>query len=436
MRDLLRRLPVLLAAVLVVACASATDRLEQGIELETAGQFEGAAYRYIDALDKDGTLAEARDRLLEVGDSAIAENLAQSGALSSRGRYVEATRPINRIDNLLSAARGVGVRLPVPADYTQVRRERFDAATESLLAAGDAAYEAGRWADAVQSYRQARGGFEVLAEQRDAALAGEADALLAWSAEELEAGRLQSAHGTASRIQGLDWAPPEVMREADGIMAEALARGEVEILALPVVAGARRRDPALLDLQLRTNEALLRNAWSAPPPFIALAEDRAVQSVVQEASVLGTRLRPAALSLLLRLVESDYGAFMEIVSVDATEYDVDQRTRNARTRDGQPTTFIVERGERRLRAEARVLLVDRDGNPLADVAVVGTGTGPFERGVYQGDPDQLNLDRREIDWFDRLVLEGQEQAIRQALAVDLAAQLAGAVFDPVLARIP
>jgi hypothetical protein len=97
---------------------------------------------------------------------------------------------------------------------------------------------------------------------------------------------------------------------------------------------------------------------------------------------------------------------------------------------------VVESGERRLRAEARVLVVDRSGNAVTDMVVVGTGTGSFQRGVYAGNPAELNLDRREIDWFDPLVIEAQEAAIRQALSASLADQLAGAVFDPVLARIP
>lgn len=423
----------------LLACASATDRLEEGLELQAAGQYEGAAYRYIDALDKDGTLAEARTRLLAVGDSAIQLHLAEVAGWMERGRPVEATRYVDRIDDLLARARTVGVRLPVPADYTGTRRATFDAAVTSLLDRGDAAFESGRYQEAVGSYRSARDGFEILSEQRDRALAGEANALWAWSEDELAAGRLQSAFQVADRIRALEWAPAEVVQGADAVQAAALEEGRVELMALPVVAGSRGvRGPALelRDLELRTNEALIRGPWAAPPPFVRLTDDRAVQRVVREASVLGTRLQPAALSLLLRLVEADYGAYYQILEVDATEYDVDQRTRNVRTRDGRAVTYVLERGQRRLRAQARILLVDRDGNPLADQVVVGSGTGRFERGLYEGNPAELNLDRREVDHFDPLVLEAQEQAIRQALALDLADQLGAATFDPILVRIP
>jgi hypothetical protein len=219
-------------------------------------------------------------------------------------------------------------------------------------------------------------------------------------------------------------------------MEEALARGQVELMALPAVVVGRMRDPSMIDLEVRVNDLLAQGPWRSPPPFVVMTGDYAVRDVVREATLLGTGLGPAAIGLLMRLVEADYGAWAELVQVEATEYDVDQSTRTVRTRDGRTTTYILEDGQRRLRAEARVIVVDRLGNTITDAMVVGTGVGTFRRGVYDGDVRQLNLDRREVDYFDRLVLEAQEVAIRQALAQDLVARLGAAVFDPVMARIP
>jgi hypothetical protein len=115
---------------------------------------------------------------------------------------------------------------------------------------------------------------------------------------------------------------------------------------------------------------------------------------------------------------------------------VRQSRRSVRTRDGRTTSYVLEDGDRRMRTEARVIVVDGMGNRVADATVVGTGVGEFRRGVYDGNVAELNLDRREIDYFDRMVLEAQDAAIRQALALDLAQRLGVAVFDPVLARIP
>ncbi|HSM06390.1 MAG TPA: hypothetical protein VK858_17340 [Longimicrobiales bacterium] len=429
----------LLALLGLTACASAEKRLEQGRELETAGRFEAAVGRYVEALQKDPELVEARERLAAVGDSAVVQRLSNVRALRSRGDYVGASDQYRAVDGLVSRARSVGVRLAVPADYRQARRQTFDDAFDGVMERGWAAVDRGRWEDGVQDFRAAREHFEPSAEQHAASVEAESGALLGWSNEALSAGQLRLAFDAANRVQHLGHAPPDHTTQAVEIMNTALAQGEVEVMVLPVVAPMTRPGRGggeLLPLEIEVNDQLDRTAWRSPPPFVRLADPVRVREIVRRAAVLGGGLRAPAMGLLLELVESDYGVWMELLNTDVMEFDLEQRVRNARTRDGRATTFTVESGQRRIRAEARVLVVDRSGNPLTDLVVVGTGTGPFERGVYEGNPSDLNLDRRQVDWFDRLVLEAQDAAIRNALAANLADQLAGAVFDPVLARIP
>lgn len=436
MRPSLRIAGALYLALLSTACASASDRYEQGMELQMQGRWDEAVGRYVEALEKDASLDEARERLVEAGDSAITGHLGEVDRWNRGGDPVRAAGHVFRVDNLLARARTVGVRLPVPSDYTLTRRATFDGAIAFHLENGERARSAGRFDDAVQAFRLARGSYEPTGDQRERSFQGEAWSLAEWSRAELEGGRLRAAYEVAARVDAVEQAPGEAVAEAREVMGAALDRGEVELMALPVVPGGRVRNPAVLEASALLDRALSQGAWRQPPPFVRLTDDRLVRDVVGEAAALGPGLSPRALGLLLRLTEAEYGAWVEVISVEATEYDVDQATRSARTRDGRTTSYVLESGERRIRAEARVVVVDRDGTALQDVVLVGTGTGDFRRGVYQGDPGELNLDRREIDYFDRVVLQAQDQVILEALAADLAVNVAAAVFGPVLDLVP
>ena len=84
MATTLKRLFFAFPLLLATACASAADRFNDGLELQAQGRYMEAAYRYADAVEKDSSLQEARDRLLIVGDSAI---------MVARGRGRSSRRP-------------------------------------------------------------------------------------------------------------------------------------------------------------------------------------------------------------------------------------------------------------------------------------------------------------------------------------------------------
>jgi hypothetical protein len=62
--------------------------------------------------------------------------------------------------------------------------------------------------------------------------------------------------------------------------------------------------------------------------------------------------------------------------------------------------------------------------------------GRFERAVYGGDPQNLDLSRGERRLFDPQQQRIQRGATVEALVADLAEEVAGGVFDRVLRRIP
>ena len=103
------RLPLqslLFLAVLLTGCASAGKRLEQGIEAEAEGSYYEAAIRYVEALEKDETLAEARDRLLEASDSAVSIGLEAAAANKRGGYQIPAAEEFLALDRLIGRVWG------------------------------------------------------------------------------------------------------------------------------------------------------------------------------------------------------------------------------------------------------------------------------------------------------------------------------------------
>jgi len=68
--------------------------------------------------------------------------------------------------------------------------------------------------------------------------------------------------------------------------------------------------------------------------------------------------------------------------------------------------------------------------------VTEVGSGPFQRGIYDGDPRTLELSRNEARLFDPVVLAQQRAVVEEALTTRLAQEIADQVFRRVLNRIP
>ena len=153
------RLTLLSLLVLLTACASAEDRLNDGITLQSQGRYIEAVYRYAEAVEKDRELGEAQDRLLASGDSAVMVAMDEADGLERRGDPVQAAGLYVTLDQMLARIREVGRRLDVPGDYSTIRRVIFDTAIDWQMVRGDEAATAGRWDQAQQFYSSSRTSF-------------------------------------------------------------------------------------------------------------------------------------------------------------------------------------------------------------------------------------------------------------------------------------
>lgn len=429
---------VLLFVGVVGGCASADKRFKQGSEMEAKGQFEMAVMRYVQALEKEPGLEAARIRLIEAGNLAIGEQLSDAGTMIRRGDPVSAARHFQRADSVVAKARTVGVRLDLPADYETRRHAAFDGAFDALIDQSVMAREQGRWQEGVASARRAQQDFEPTLEQRNTALAAEAGLYADWSQAEFEMGHLRNAFDIAGHVQSLEWSPPEAAAQAAHLMEDCLVEGERELIVLPVQGKVKgtRKGPHKRGLSDQIEDALWRGPWRQPPAFITIDEPLTLRTLLAGSGLLNRHINAATMALILRLAEADYGAYVKVISSEVNEFDIRTKTRKVKTRQGQPTTFVKESGQRRVRATVRVLIADGNGNEIANEVVSGSGTAPFARGVYEGDPRTLNLNARQLDLFDAAVLADQELAAREDLARDLAHEIAAAVFGRVLAQVP
>jgi hypothetical protein len=67
---------------------------------------------------------------------------------------------------------------------------------------------------------------------------------------------------------------------------------------------------------------------------------------------------------------------------------------------GDTVTYWVVSGERTVRAEADVLIVNLDGRAIAQFTITSRQEGSFQEGEFDGDPWQLGLNNRDARLFD------------------------------------
>lgn len=423
----------LVVAVAVAGCASAGKRLEQGMEAEAAGSFYAASIRYIEALEKDADMVEARERLMEAGDSAIAIGLARADEDLRVGDPVSAGEEILALDRLVGRARAVGVRLPTPPDYADRRRSVFDTAIERLMETASGAESRGEWGAARSAYDRIRRDFFPSAEQRADSEDAESALLVAWAEDEEANRRFRRAYDLAEEALGGPGALTEELADrASEVQARALADGTRVLAVFPVTATAAVMEVAASNLGAHLSDLLELEHWRLPPLFVVVADPVLVRQSSRRYNLPGGRFRAAP---VLDDVGADFGVLIELASLEATEQNVRGQVREVRTRDGRLTNYTEESGDVTLTLEARIALLDRRGAQVASFSSRASHTGSFSRGRYRGDVSELELSRGERRLFDP-VIQRQTMVDTEAIVTEeLAGRVADQVFSQVLSQI-
>jgi hypothetical protein len=500
----LRRLLLAFPLLLATGCASATDRFNEGTDLQAQGRYMEAAYRYADAVEKDPELQEARDQLLIVGDSAVMLALEEADRLDGRGEPVGAAREFQAIDRLMSRVRSVGMRLTEPGDYREEHRTAFDRAIEWYTIEGEDASREGRWESAVRAFASARSDFSPSRDQSEASMDAQTRVLIDWAEIELGDRRPRAAYGIAERALAVRRSPPRaIVLEVRDLQDRALAMGAVVLAALPVSATAQVRDLTGAELEIELDEGLESGYWLNAPPFVQMAD----------ANILRRELRgllrgvipqsPTVVGRALGLIGADYGVMVEVTSIRISEenfrveertavvrrQEVDRSRTRERERDAAPdecvgpgrgqdrgrgvgldadecrgrgwgggknsgqkssstsrarwvtyeiddtVTYRIISGERVVRAEAEVLLVNLDGRPIAEFTISARQEVPFRVGEFDGDPWQLRLSNRNARLFEFDEWDQEWSRVQRAVVDQLARGISVETFEEVLSWV-
>jgi tetratricopeptide (TPR) repeat protein len=420
-------LPLLLAG----GCMSASKRYEQGIRLEERGQAAEAARRYVDALRRDPSLTDARDRLRESGAQAVEQYLATSDRHAAAGAHADAAEALLELDALRRDASGVGVELAVPAEYAAHRRARLDRAVEWSLEEADRLAAAGRHGDALARLDRAVARWAPSAEHRGRMDEARLETFVAWSEHEAAAGRFRASFEVAERGLALFGGERRLVEAQE----RALEAGTVRVAVLPVQAsdGVARELGAAFVRDL--DDELELGGWTMPPAFVQMADPRAVRVEARRYRA-GELAHVSDAARLGRALDAHLVVMVEVDSVALTATDERSERRSARTRGGADTAYTVASGRREAWARVRYTLVDVPGRRrVSEETVTARVSRPFREGRYAGDWRQLLLGRDDQRLFDANVRDDARGELATDLTRQLAEELPRRLYDRLLRDI-
>jgi tetratricopeptide (TPR) repeat protein len=379
------RMLLVVPVALVAACASAEDRLNEGIALQSQGRYIDAVYRYAEAIEKDRELVTARERMLAAGDSAVMLAMDAADDLERRGDPVRAADQYVTIDRMLARIRDVGERPILPSDYATIRRAIFDNAIEWQMVRGDEATQEGRWQDARGYYVNARGSYLPSRDQVEASYDAETRLLLRWAEIDLHDAQPRAAYGRAQEALEVRSSPTrETVLAVREIQDRALREGTVVLAVVPVTADPGVREWLGGEFEMRLDSDLGLDHWTNPPLFVEMADPLLLRSELR-GLLRGQAIQsPMLVGRALQLIGADLGVMIRVASIEVVEEDVD--------RDRHET--VVERNARRRTVVAGGMAYAMAEGQVGEIASGPSGTDPEGReNEGRGPPEDGNNGR-------------------------------------------
>ncbi|GMR13023.1 MAG: hypothetical protein BMS9Abin29_1220 [Gemmatimonadota bacterium] len=420
----------------LTACTSAADHFEAGASLEARGEVVRAAERYIDALEKDGSLVEARERLEELAPQVLALYLDRMEGAREREEFVLAADMLPDLDDFIEGARDVGVTADPGPDYRGLRRTVHDEAIRQLFGAAATDRRDGRFSEALDGLERIAL-YEPRSDDERAVRREAIDTRMSWARHELDQGRLQASFLQAGFAITIAGGPQTTDARAAVLLQEqALERGTVRLVGFPFEVGedAAELSPGALTA---LHDRLLLEVWRQPPPFVFV-----IDPAVARAAIRGGRYDEGGITTreairIGRTIDTDFVALGDIRSFSIAESDVKSTPETARDRDGRTVTYHRITGRLSLDLRVALTLVEVGRGRVVETSSFRVSrSGNFERASYNGDPADLRLSRSVRNLFAAGRMASLRKDLEDRIVEEAARRFGQRAFREVLSRIP
>lgn len=420
----------------LAACTSAAEHFEAGAGLEARGDIVRAAERYIDALDKDDELVEARERLDELVPQVVGLYLERIEDHREQGFFVPAADIIPDLDHFLKDARDVGVVADPGADYRGLRRTIHDEAIQELLGTAATDRRDGRFREALDALERIER-YEPRFADDEAVRRSVIDTRMSWARYEFNQGRLQASFQQAGFAITIAGGPQTTdARAAVSLQAQALEIGTVSLVGFPFEVD---EDAAELSFGALTalHDHLLLDAWRQPPPFVFVIDPAVARAEIRDGRYDEGGITTREAVRIGRTIDTDFVVLGDIRSFVITESDVESTPKTTRDREGRTVTYHRVTGRLSLDLRVGLTLVDIGRRRVVETSSFRVSrSGNFERASYSGDPAELRVSRSVKNLFAPGRMASFRQDLEDKLVEEAARRFGQRSFREVLARVP
>jgi tetratricopeptide (TPR) repeat protein len=437
-------------------CVSAKERYERVQNYRAEGRIVAAAFEMVEVLDDDESWPNGRRELNDLSREASKILMGEAQTAVNQDRPIKALASLDRIEDLEAACRSLDVSIGWPSGYDDLRATAINDAYDLRMREGETAAAEGRWAAAEDAYEEARR-YAPGDSARRTIDRRQADVRLSWAEETMNAGQFRLAFDRAESALSLVPENTVIAKDVRALQDAAVAEGTRLTAFFPLW----KTDEAAASLPrgfLReVNDVLNLSYWTEPPLFIAAVSPVPTRRLLREMDLHRTVMSRLQASRAGRRLDADRVLVGDIVSFREEIDDLErepvrvgwnppeaQSGGRAATRgrpsaeSGEPTdtTFVVERYDRELYARVEIRVLDPFAKrTLAQHTIDVELAGPMERGVFDGDWQNLDLSGAETSLFRPDDLRDRERELEIAFADAVASAVARESFDRILGTI-